>query len=287
MKIIDKMHQVTKIFADSGFEEARTDARELIAFGIGCSTIFVKMNPQFEIDEKSEIKIDEFVQRRLAFEPVSKIKGYRGFWSLDFKVTQDVLDPRPDSETDIESVLKYKTDKDARLKILDLGTGSGCLALSLLSEYIHAEAIGVDKSEEALKVANENAKLNGLSERFKTIKLDWNEDGWEQIFEQEKFDILISNPPYIRDDEQLQKEVVLYDPKEALFGGKDGLDPYRIISPKLPYLLKNEGIAVFEFGIGQHNEVKSILKQENLHFIEFGTDLGGVLRCIVLQKNEK
>lgn len=284
MKIIDKMQQIVALFEKEHIEEARVDARELVAFGIGCSPIFIKMNPQMDIESAVEKKIDEYVQRRLAFEPVSKIKGSRGFWSLDFKVTKDVLDPRPDSEIDIESVLKYKQDKLEALKILDIGTGSGCLALSLLSEYVHAEAIGVDKSVEALKIAEENAKINNLSNRFKTLCIDWNNSNWIDCFNKTKYDVVISNPPYIKDDEILQKEVFLYDPSMALFGGKDGLDPYRIIGQSLSRLLTLNGIAVFEFGQGQEEDVRKILEKSDLQFLDYGIDLGGIVRCIILQK---
>lgn len=283
MKIFEKMQQVVSLFEEKQIEEAWVDARELISFGIGCSPIFIKMNPQLDIDFETEKKIDEFVQRRLAFEPVSKIKGSRGFWNLDFKVTKDVLDPRPDSEINIESVLKYKKDKLEALKILDIGTGSGCLALSLLGEYVYAEAAGIDKSIEALKIAEENAKINKLSDRFKVLCVDWNNPDWVSHL-QPKYDVIISNPPYIKNDEILQKEVVLYDPAIALFGGKDGLDPYRIISKSLSNLLNKKGLAVFEFGQGQELEVRKILEKSDLQFIDYGIDLGGIVRCIILQK---
>ena len=242
------------------------------------------MHSDSEIEDDAAEKIEAFKRRRLNREPVSKIIGTRGFWRLDFKVTQDVLDPRPDSETLIEEILKRKMDKTAALKILDLGTGSGCLALSLLSEYLNASALGADSSEKALQIARENAESNGLAARFKTVQADWNKSGWSDTFG--TFDIVISNPPYIGDDEPLDPEVALYDPKQALFAGADGLDAYRALFPVLGGLLAENGLAVFEFGKGQHEAVKALAEQNGLAFDGFGTDLGGIVRCIALKKQK-
>ena len=195
-----------------------------------------------------------------------------------------MLDPRPDSETLIEEILKRKTDKTAALKILDLGTGSGCLALSLLSEYLNASALGADSSEKALQIARENAESNGLAARFKTVQADWNKSGWSDTFG--TFDIVISNPPYIGDREPLSPEVALFDPKQALFAGADGLDAYRALFPVLGGLLAENGLAVFEFGKGQHEAVKALAEQNGLAFDGFGTDLGGIVRCIALKKQK-
>lgn len=275
------LDSLTAAFEQAGIDDARADARLLVAFALNKQPVFVRMHPDCEIEDDAAEKIETFKRRRLNREPVSKIIGTRGFWRLDFKVTQDVLDPRPDSETLIEEILKRKTDKTAALKILDLGTGSGCLALSLLSEYLNASATGADSSEKALQIARENAAINGLAARFKTVQADWNKDGWSDGFG--KFDIVISNPPYVGDNEQLDPEVALYDPKQALFAGADGLDAYRALFPVLGKLLAADGLAVFEFGKGQHEAVKALAEQNGLVFDGFGTDLGGIVRCIALK----
>ena len=134
------LDDLTAAFEKAGIDDARADARLLVAFALNKPPVFVRIHSDSEIEDDAAEKIEAFKRRRLNREPVSKIIGTRGFWRLDFKVTQDVLDPRPDSETLIEEILKRKTDKTAALKILDLGTGSGCLALSLLSEYLNAMA---------------------------------------------------------------------------------------------------------------------------------------------------
>ena len=156
-------------FERAGIETPAVDARALVAFGLSKTPIFLRMNPEFEIEPDQQSAIEDFVRRRLAREPVSKITQTRGFWRLDFKVTKDVLDPRPDSETLIEEALKIFQDRSSPLNVLDLGTGSGCLAQALLCEFISAQAVGVDNSAAALAVAGENAVANGLSGRFKTV----------------------------------------------------------------------------------------------------------------------
>ena len=278
------LDDLTAAFEEAGIDDARADARLLVAFALNKPPVFVRMHSDSEIEDDAAEKIEAFKRRRLNREPVSKIIGTRGFWRLDFKVTQDVLDPRPDSETLIEEILKRKTDKTAALKILDLGTGSGCLALSLLSEYLNASAIGADSSEKALQIARENAESNGLAARFKTVQADWNKSGWSDTFG--TFDIVISNPPYIGDSEPLAPEVALFDPKQALFAGADGLDAYRALFPVLDGLLAENGLAVFEFGKGQHHAVKALAEHNGLAFDGFGTDLGGIVRCIALKKQK-
>lgn len=273
---------LTRRFAAAGIDSARTDARCLVAFALKVPPVRLRMTPEIEADGEAVRRIEEYAARRLKREPVSKILGTRGFWRLEFKVTPDVLDPRPDSETLIEKVLEYFPDRRSALQILDLGTGSGCLALSLLSEYPDASAAGTDVSEKALAVAEENARVNGLSGRYRALQADWTQDGWEQVLGGVSFDIVVSNPPYIGESErgELEPEVRLFDPAEALFGGADGLDAYRRLSGVLPSLLKDGGLAVFEFGRGQHEDVRSILCRDGLDFVSFGVDLGGIIRCV-------
>lgn len=281
MRVRDKVAELAARFETVGIEEPRTDARALTAFALNKEPVYLRMHPEEEIDPLDLAQIDVYAARRLKREPVSKITGTRGFWRLDFKVTPDVLDPRPDSETLIEKVLEILPDKSLALKILDLGTGTGCLSQALLCEYIKAYAVAADVSPAALAVADENAASNGLKERFKTVLADWNEPGWEQKVGT-LFDVVISNPPYIAPSERetLAPEVREYDPALALFGGADGLDPYRKIAAALPYLLKKGGLFVCEFGKGQETEVRRIICSQTGTFHSFGVDLGGVTRCL-------
>lgn len=267
-------------FERAGIEEPSADARVLVAFAVGVTPVFLRMHPDFTIEPDILNKIEAFADRRVKREPVSKIIETRGFWRLDFKVTKDVLDPRPDSETLIDETLKLFPDKAAALRVLDLGTGSGCLAQALLCEYGNARAVGFDASDAALKIAAENAASNRLTERFETKSGSWDDPDWFGDLGQ--FDLVISNPPYIAESERadLAPEVVNFDPERALFAGADGLDAYRKIVPALPFLLRDGGVFIAEFGKGQHDAVREIVKAAGLDFHAFGIDLGGVARCL-------
>lgn len=267
-------------FERAGIEEPSADARVLVAFAVGVTPVFLRMHPDFTIEPDILNKIEAFADRRVKREPVSKIIETRGFWRLDFKVTKDVLDPRPDSETLIDETLKLFPDKAAALRVLDLGTGSGCLAQALLCEYGNARAVGFDASDAALKIAAENAASNRLTERFETKSGSWGDPDWFEDLGQ--FDLVISNPPYIAESERadLAPEVVNFDPERALFAGADGLDAYRKIVPALPFLLRDGGVFIAEFGKGQHDAVREIVEAAGLDFHAFGIDLGGVARCL-------
>lgn len=267
-------------FERAGIEEPSADARVLVAFAVGVTPVFLRMHPDFTIEPDILNKIEAFADRRVKREPVSKIIETRGFWRLDFKVTKDVLDPRPDSETLIDETLKLFPDKAAALRVLDLGTGSGCLAQALLCEYGNARAVGFDASDAALKIAAENAASNRLTERFETKSGSWDDPDW--FGDLGRFDLVISNPPYIAESERadLAPEVVNFDPERALFAGADGLDAYRKIVPALPFLLRDGGVFIAEFGKGQHDAVREIVEAAGLDFHAFGIDLGGVARCL-------
>jgi release factor glutamine methyltransferase len=232
------------------------------------------------LDEKEIENYEELIARRLKREPVSKILGYKEFWGMEFKTTEDTLDPRPESETIIESVLKNFKDRKSELKILDLGTGTGCLPLSLLKEYPSATAVGVDVSLEALKVATENAENLGFAKRIDFIKSDWLENV------EGRFDVIISNPPYIKTEalDFLAAEVRLYDPRIALDGGRDGLNIYRKIIPRLVEHMSIRGKCFFEIGKWQENLVNDLLKDEGYEVLNVVKDLAGIPRTIIFQK---
>lgn len=216
------------------------------------------------------------LKRRVNREPVSRIVGSRGFWKSDFKVTPQTLDPRPDSETLIEASLKIAYPFPKR--VLDLGTGTGCLLLSLLLEWPEATGVGVDISAEAVATASENAATLGFASRTKFV-----ESNWENFESNESFDWVISNPPYIAPSElkDLAPEVTKFDPMTALVGGDDGLECYRSIVKHLPKWLKSGGGAIFEIGHTQANDVKSILAGAGLVVIQTCHDLAGNDRAVV------
>lgn len=218
---------------------------------------------------------DALLDRRLAHEPVAHITGTRGFWTLNLKVTPDVLIPRPDSETLIEAALAHFAGQAGPRRILDLGTGSGALLLAALSEWRQATGLGVDLSPDALAVARDNALRCGLADRALFVPGDWGEGIAE------RFELILCNPPYIEAGAILPLDVMDYEPHSALFAGADGLDCYRRLAPETGRLLAPGGIALFEIGHDQGAAVSALFAAAGfvpaLH-----RDLAGRDRCIAV-----
>lgn len=214
-----------------------------------------------------------YLDRRAAGEPVSKILGYREFWNHRFEISADVLDPRPDTETLIAAALEGVAPK----RILDLGTGSGCILLSLLSEWPHATGVGSDLSDKALAVAGRNAESLGVASRAKLIVSDW----FEAI--EGRFDMIVSNPPYISEAEmrELSPEVLNHDPHMALTPGGDGLDPYRVIAAGAADHLTEKGRILVEIGWKQGPDVAAIFRDAGFRDVEIRTDLDGRDRVVL------
>ncbi len=221
--------------------------------------------------------LEGLVERRMQGEPLSKIVGKREFWGLPFIITPHTLDPRPDSETLVEAVLNVFPKKHSPLRFVDFGTGSGCLLLSLLYEYAQAFGIGVDKNFLALTVAQENADRLGLTKRVSFYGGDW-----AQAL-QGKFDVLMSNPPYIAMGEMLDVAVCQYDPPCALYGGRDGLQAYKNLLPQMRALMHPESWLFLEIGQGQGHEVRHIASGQGLLFKESYLDLAGIERVLAFQ----
>lgn len=274
-------------------EQLRTpalDARLLLCHACGITYEHLISRPEIPLTEAQESRLQGYISRRLKGEPVSRIIGHKAFWNHEFQINKATLDPRADTEILVEFVLKYvKEHKDlnAPLKILDLGTGSGCILLSLLSELKNAIGIGVDISPDALHIARHNADEIGVLNRVQFVKSNW----LEAL--QGNFDIIISNPPYIirQNINTLMKDVRDYDPILALDGGEDGLEAYRNIINQIVNL---EGCydtwLAFEVGLGQAEDVKNLLKNNisnNFHDFTFKHDLSGYLRCVAAKfKNQ-
>lgn len=220
----------------------------------------------------------KLTKKRAERYPISQIIGNREFWSKNFIVNQHVLDPRPDSETIILAVLKYYPNKEQKLKIADFGTGTGCLLISVLSEYEHAVGIGFEKSLEAYKVACQNVKKHNLPSRARILPNSWTKC-------RGLFDLIISNPPYIKSSKlkNLQAEVQK-EPKMALDGGIDGLSCYLSIFPILRKCFKKNGAAILEIGEDQ-NDIDKIIPSYGLSFQEYVYDLAGMKRCIIVKQN--
>ncbi|MGL4242093.1 MAG: peptide chain release factor N(5)-glutamine methyltransferase [Beijerinckiaceae bacterium] len=220
-------------------------------------------------------RLEELVRRRLGGEPVDRVIGSRGFWTLDLAVTPAVLSPRPDTETIVRAALDHAPQAAS---ILDLGTGSGAILLALLAELPEAAGLGVDLSASALDVARGNAARAHLGARASFLQ-----GGWDAALGR-RFDLVVSNPPYIpsADIATLDREVRDHDPHLALDGGEDGLACYREIVPLLLRLLTPAGVAVLEIGIGQGEAVSVLAAAAELTVVEIRQDLGGVPRAVVL-----
>lgn len=264
--------------AEAGFANARHEARLLLGVVTGMDESRLMGWPETVCPESEKKSFEKLIVRRLDHEPISHLTGVREFWSLPFSVDKSVLDPRADSEILIEASLRYTAAKKGVIRVLDLGTGSGCLLLSVLHEIEGATGIGTDFSAPALAVAKRNADLLGLSDRAGFIEARW-ADGIA-----EAFDLILCNPPYIRsaDIETLAPQVNRHEPRTALDGGVDGLDCYREIMPALPSLLKPDGVALFEFGLGQAPDVSDIAARNGLQTLSLENDLADHERCLVL-----
>lgn len=260
----------------AGLPTPDLDARILVQAVTGATDIDMLREPGTLMRAGEEQRLGDFERRRLAREPVSRILGLREFWGLPFSITGATLDPRADSETLIEVSLSL-LEGVAAPRLLDLGTGSGCLLLALLHERPDATGTGVDLSGEALDTAMENAARLGLGARAVFRRGDWAAGLDEQ------FDLVISNPPYIVSSEiaALEEEVRDHDPRLALDGGDDGLDAYRALAAALPGVLKQGGHGVIELGAGQAEPVRHLLEAAELGVLRVVPDLGGIDRALV------
>lgn len=277
----EMLASVAARLAAAGIESGRMEARLLVGDATGLSIETMIAEPETAMDDPGVVaRVERLTKRRLAREPMSQILGRREFWSLPFKVTPDVLTPRPDSETLVEAVLSIVPDKSARLSLLDLGVGSGCLLLSLLHGLPRARGMGVDRSERALAVARENAEALGLADRAEMRLGDWGAELSDQ------YDIVVSNPPYIPSDdiEGLAPEVSEHEPWLALDGGRDGLDAYRTLAGELPFLVKEGGWTALEVGQGQAPVVARLVRAAGFRIERVVADLGGIERVILARR---
>jgi len=263
---------------EAGIDNPRLEARLLLAHALGLSQEALLAAPEAAVPEK----FDTVLARRAAREPLAFILGRQEFWSLSFAVSPATLIPRADSETLIEAVLAAFPNHARPSRILDLGTGTGCLLLAALSEFPAAFGVGIDVSSAAAALAAANAAALGLSGRAAFLAGDW-----AAAIGVQKFDLILSNPPYIPsgDIQGLMTEVVGHEPARALDGGADGLAAYRAILAALPRLLAPAGVAVLELGIGQRARV-AVLAEAAGFSASARADLGGIARALVLRAAE-
>ena len=252
------------------------DARILVQHAFNISHTSIVTEPDRQYTEENAEAFHALLARRIAGEPVSRILGEREFYGRNFKTSPAVLDPRPDTETLIDLCLEHLPPDEA-MTILDLGTGSGILALTLLAERPLKTAVAVDVSDMALAIAKENARTWGLTKHLKFVQGSW----FESI--EGAFDLIVSNPPYIASTEipRLEIEVRNHDPHLALDGGPDGLDCYRAIVAGAPLHLKPHGKVAVEIGAGQKLDVTVIFQQNGFRLVDQKRDLGGHDRALL------
>ena len=260
-----------------GFDEARRRARQLVAAALGLTQTDIFAHPDRAIAADDRERVAAFLARALKHEPLSRVLGVREFWGLDFALSPETLDPRPESETIVEAALARLPDRERAYRVLDLGTGSGCLLLALLSELPAAVGIGVDIAPGAVAAARGNAIRLGLSTRAEFVLGDWAGPLAGE------FDLVVANPPYIAtsDIAGLPPAVRNFDPWRALDGGADGLDAYRAIAAQLPRRLTPGGVFFGEVGQGQAEQVAALLAAAGLVVDEIVPDLAGIPRCVV------
>lgn len=267
----------TQRLQQAGIDAPEREARLLLSYALRCEALELIIRPKVELSADEENIFTNWLSRRAQREPLARIHGIREFWGLPFGMNEATLEPRPDTETLVEAVLKHMPHKDAPIRILDIGTGTGCVLLALLSEYEQAAGIGSDKSARALQAAQQNALQLGLKARATFVETTWCQ-GIEG-----PFDVVVSNPPYIATNEleHLQPEVKRHDPLLALDGGVDGLDAYPAITLQAKHILKKGGLLAFEVGHTQAKAVSDILAQHGFEQISTRTDYQHIPRVVL------
>lgn len=234
----------------------------------------------FKIEDINILDFDKAFVRRMKREPISKIFNEKSFWKYNFFVNQDVLDPRPETELIIEKILELYPNKDKPLKILDMCTGSGCLAISLSKEYLNAQLTATDISSEALKIAKYNAHKLNCSDQIKFIKCNL-------LKTIKTYDVVVSNPPYLSEKEynETSPEIQIYEPKIALIAANDGLEFYERIANMLPAILAANSRAFLEICSTQTQKIINIFNCNNLNCLKVAKDIQNLNRVLILNKS--
>ena len=267
-------------FTEAGIADPATDARLLIAGLMRFSATEMLSRANEALPGQQERAIFEAIDRRLGHEPVHRILGEREFYGLPLSLSAETLEPRPDTEILVDTMLPYLRDlakTEGHLHILDMGTGTGAICLALLSECPEASGVGSDISADALGTARSNAERNGLQARFEVIQSNWFEDI------QGSFHAIVSNPPYIASSviDNLAPEVTKFDPAIALDGGLDGLDAYKTIAKDAARFMKPNGVIGLEIGYDQRNDVEAIFGEWGFQLREAVKDYGHNDRVLV------
>jgi release factor glutamine methyltransferase len=279
------MEAAARRLAAAGISDARREARLLAALALDCSPDALLTASERDLDAAQAARLAALIDRRQAREPLSRIRGSREFWSLDFALDAATLDPRPDSETLVATALELMAT-GAPIRVLDLGTGTGCLLIAFLSERPQAAGVGIDIDAAAVRLATLNAERHGVGSRARFATGDWRRP---DSLPAGPFDLVLANPPYIPSAAiaALEPEVARHEPRWALDGGRDGLDAYRALAALLDGLLAKGGHAVVELGQGQAADVADLFARAGLAVGPIRADLGGIDRCLVAGKGPK
>ena len=279
MNIKNLLNYGYKELSKSNIKSAILDCEVLLSKAIDQNREYVILNEKKNLNKKSKNLFFKFVERRKKGEPVAYLLKEKEFWRKTFYVDQNVLIPRPDTEHIVEEVLRY-TDKDSELKILDIGSGSGCILLSILNERKNFKGVGIDISKKCIKVSKYNAKKLKLNNRVKFYISDVDN------FLIGKYDVVVSNPPYIENLEikYLDKDVADFEPKLALNGGHDGFSEIKKVINRASTLIKINGLFVLEIGYNQRNRVANMLKTKGFYIKKILKDYNKNDRCIISRK---
>ena len=279
--IAEALKEASRILDGSGVPEARRDASSLLSFVLGKDRTFLISHAEDPVNEDSLDQLREFVERRAAGEPLQYILGVQDFYGREFRVTPDVLIPRPETELLVEAALEVTNSDDAF--ICDVGTGSGCIAITLLCEIPHARAVAIDKSPAALEIAKLNAAKQSVADRAVFTASDCFDALDPREFQ---FDLVVSNPPYVSEAALagLQREVRDHEPVVALSPGRDGLSVIRRLLTQAPAYLKPNGHMLMEIGFDQGEAVRNLVDESAWALLEVRPDLQCIPRIVVLQK---
>ena len=280
MRLLELYKDSTKKLEQEGILTSKLDVKILLSYLLNIDSKELIMYFNQHIDRKFINNFEQLLKRRLNREPIANIVNKKSFWSYDFFVNENVLTPRSDSEILVEAVLSNYNNMNENLNILDLGTGSGCLILSLLKMYKNATGLAIDISDKALQVAKQNAK-NLKVENIKFLKNNWNDNI------EDKFDIIISNPPYIptKEIKELEPEVNKFNPLLALDGGEDGLNCYRYLAKSLDKNLKENTKIFLEIGKNQEKDIEKIFNENGYKLLKMYKDLAEINRILCFKKN--
>ena len=275
MNLENAVKKASQILKNHNIYSHELDAQIILSDIMGIKREFLITNNEINISEKIKKKYDAAIKRRIKREPIAYITGKKEFWSENFTVNHATLVPRPETELLIYKIINFYKNKS--INILDIGTGSGCILLSILKELNYSRGTGIDISAKAIRMAKINSKNLNLINRsnFKVFDLS--------KFSIGKYDLIVSNPPYIpsKDIKNLSKDIINYEPKTAIDGGVDGLDLIKKVIYKSNHLLKKHGLLAIEIGFNQYHKVSGILKRSGFREVAKECDYNRNVRCII------